>query len=257
LVSLYRRKSFLAKELSADNLIKIKKCVALHFALLAAVNSQVLTGFALEMESHYRYVYYIFLTVAILIIFEITRKRFRFNLLKIESSNLIYILFFIVYLVYLSLQFESVRPQQTFKSQIIKQVNENKNIKSLLIRDSSDLYVLRSQFIYLTNVYLYWGPGAEFSKISNGEILKRKTCSQSSLLSYNQFLRSDLSALPRNLINETKRVERLNKFLKYIGFRVNTTPINFLFENEYKLYLEYAQECSAADFEFRADLVLD
>lgn len=246
--------------LSVATMIKIKKNNLLLFALLIAVNSQVLTGISLEMESHFKLIWNVLCGLSILNLCLIILEIFRLSPLIYLGNNLIHIILILGVLIYLVPQFEVVKVKDTTQSRVFENIKSDKNIKTILIKDSSETYELRNQFIYLTDVYLYWGKGAEFSKISDTEISRRFTCTQTKILSESEFLDSFFASPPRNLINMNQKEERWRKFLNKLG--LESSMKNELMQTysytlvDYKTYLEHVSECSTENLKFRADKIL-
>ena len=76
-------------------------------------------------------------------------------------------------------------------------------------------------------------------------------------MDYKEFLKSEIAAPSRQIVNSIMQIESYNRFLRLFG--VERTNLNFSNPSvdKYQIYVRKQQECSRGEFQFRVDKIID
>jgi hypothetical protein len=236
--------------------LSIKFILALGLSLLFALNSQVFTGIAVEMESHYRLIWYLYLGL----ILNLMCNYFLVQICKINLTHkfsLISLIIFFTVFIYSLNQFESVKHIHTERSEIIESIYKNHEIKSVLIKTDSKYFDFSDEIILLTNSYLYWDGSGIFSRMSNQDIISRFACTNSKRLSYDGFKSTRVAGPTRQQINSQMKAEQYQKILDFFGIKEEKKYLHKDFYQEYKIYVKTHQDCVQEKFQFRVDKIIE
>lgn len=236
--------------------IKIKLFFSLNLALLISLNSQIFTGIAVEMESHYRIVWYVILGLILYIpttfIFKFARDVKYYKYLDTLS---VYILFILI--VFLGNQFEKIQLNTSDRSFLISDIKYDRNIKSILIKKDSKFADLNDEIILLTDKYLYWDPAGALSRINQSDIISRFACTQTRIITYDEFLKSEIASPSRQIVNSIMKEEKYHKFLNLFGINRRPTTHKSFGKNEYDYYVKKQKNCLIGNYQFRADKTIE
>jgi hypothetical protein len=236
--------------------LSIKLILALNVSLLLALNSQIFTGIAIEMESHFRLIWYLYLGLILNVICNYFLNQVtKINL--IEKYSIISLILFPMVILFSLNQFKSVKFFQTDRSEIIQSINKDREIKSVLIKTDSKYFNLSDEIILLTNSYLYWEPSGAFSRMSRQDIIGRFACTQSKELTYAEFITMGVAGPTRQEINSKMKELKYKKFLDIVGIKQQQ---QIYFSNDlsadYKLFVKIQKDCIQEKFQFRVDKII-
>lgn len=235
--------------------IKTRFYLVYGLALLFAVNSQVLTGKAYEMESHYILVWRIFFGIILseIVLLLINRVRPSHTKSIFVANSLMIILAFQL-LFYIS-QFRNVQTFTSPATNLLEELNLKK-YKVVLIRNDSKLNAIDDDIIYHTNSYLYWHPYIVASEITQRNISARFACSQSRLLSFEEYKSQEGSLYFHQYANDRLKSEQLNKFLSLFGLKFKPFSYSKLLATDYNFYVQEQSFCLNGKFKFRVDKII-
>jgi hypothetical protein len=240
---------------SRDNTVKIRFYLAYGLALVLAVNSQVLTGKAYEMESHYILAWKILLGVILseLVLIVINRV----NLIH-TKSNLISNLLMITLafqLIFCISQFKNIQTFTSPATNLLEELNL-KSYKVVLIKNDSKLSGVDDDIIYHTNSYLYWHPYIVASKITQRNISARFACSRSSHLSFEEYKSQEGELYFHQYANDKLKSEQLDKYLSVFGLNFKPFSYDKFLATDYDFYLQEQDFCLNGKFKFRVDKIV-
>ena len=235
--------------------VKTKLFFSLNLALLISLNSQIFTGIAVEMESHYRIVWYVLLGLILCIpttfIFKFARN-FRYY----KYLDTINICMLVISIIFLGNQFEKIQLNTSEQSFLISNIKDDREIKSILIKKDSKFVDLNDEIILLTDKYLYWDPRGAFSRINRSDIISRFACTQSRIITYDEFLKSEIAGPSRQVVNSIMKEEKYHKFLNLFGINRKPTIYKSFGKKEYAHYVKKQEICLKEIYQFRVDKVI-
>jgi hypothetical protein len=235
--------------------VKIKLFFSLNLALLISLNSQIFTGIAVEMESHYKLVWYVVLGV-----FFCIPTTFISNKLKNSKHNkylhIINTFMLCIIIVFLGTRFEKIQLNSSERSILINNIQYDKSIKSVLIKKDSKFADLSDEIILLTDKYLYWEPNGVFSRINQNDIISRFSCTQTRIITYEEFLKSEIASPSRGVMNSMMKEERYRKFFNLFGINRKPSIHKSFGKNEYSHYVKKQIDCLTDNYQFRVDKVI-
>ena len=240
---------------SHDTTVKTKFYLAYGLALVLAVNSQVLTGKAYEMESHYILAWKILLGMILSELVIIVINRVNLNHAK---SNLILNVLMMILAIQLTFSISEFKTIQTFTSpatNLLEELNL-KSYKVVLIKNDSKLSGVDDDIIYHTNSYLYWHPYIVASKITQRNISARFACSQSSRLSFEEYKSQEGGLYFHQYANDKLKSEQLNKYLSVFGLNFKPFSYDKFLATDYDFYLQEQDFCLNGKFKFRVDKIV-
>ena len=235
--------------------VKIKLFFSLNLALLISLNSQIFTGVAVEMESHYRLLWYVVLGVLFCIL-----STFIFNKLR-NSKHYRYLhtintIMLCILIIFLGTQFERIQLNRSERSILINNINYDKKIKSILIKKDSKFADLSDEIILLTDKYLYWEPSGVFSRINQKDIISRFSCTQTKISTYEEFLESEIAGPSRAVVNSIMKEKKYQELLNLFGIHRKPTIYKSFGKNEYDHYVKKQIDCLTENYQFRVDKVI-
>jgi hypothetical protein len=236
--------------------VKIKLFFSLILALLISLNSQIFTGIAAEMESHYRLVWYVVLGVIFCIPTTFITNKLN-NSIHNKYLYTINTFFLIIMIIFLGTQFEKIQLNRSERSILIDDIKYDKKIKSVLIKKDSKFADLSDEIILLTDKYLYWEPNGVFSRINQNDIISRFSCTQTKIITYEEFLKSEIASPSRQVMNSILKEEKYHKFLKSFGIYREPTIHKSFGKNDYLYYVKKQKNCLTDNYEFRVDKVIE
>lgn len=246
-------KKFIIKN---NSVLPTKVYLVLNSSLLIALNSQIFTGIALEMEAHFLLVWYVLLGLNSCALLNYILEAYqKVKWIKIaEKLSFISIIFVVI--IYAN-QFNKVQLNSSERTYLLEEISNKNNIESVLIKANSEFSDLSDEVIALTDSYLYWEPFGKFSKMSKEDIISRFACTNVHLMDYKEFLKSEIAAPSRQIVNSIMQIESYNRFLRLFG--VERTNLNFSNPSvdKYQIYVRKQQECSRGEFQFRVDKIID
>jgi len=254
---LYLNKGRIQYQIKPSTIRGLKIFYTLIFSLLISVNSQIFTGITAEMESHFRIIWEIFLSISVLGLYSIFKSFTSFKPKIYFSIKFIFLSILVFMLVQFHAQFRTIEFENTYRSNVIKQINSDPRINVVVVKNDSQFFDAQDQIIIQTDAYLYWHSGGKFSKISKPEILSRFACIHSGKLTYREFLKAEVPVFDRRTINANMKNEKLKKFLSFLRIKTNEATISNNLINDYILYLKYSEKCKNGVYEFQSDLVID
>jgi len=235
--------------------VKTKLFFGLNLALLISLNSQIFTGIAVEMESHYRIVWYVILGLILYIpttfIFKFARDFKYYKYLDTLSVCTLFIL-----IIFLGNQFEKIQLNTSERSFLISNIKYDRDIKSILIKKDSKFADLNDEIILLTDKYLYWDPAGALSRINQSDIISRFACTQTRIITYDEFLKSEIASPSRQVVNSIMKEEKYHKFLNLFGINRKSTNHKSFGKNEYAYYVKKQKDCFNDIYQFRVDKVI-
>jgi hypothetical protein len=235
--------------------VKIKLFFSLNLALLISLNSQIFTGIAVEMESHYRLVWYVVLGV----FFCIPATFITNKLNNITHNKYLYTIntfVLCIMIVFLGTQFEKIQLNRSERSILIDDIKYDKKIKSVLIKKDSKFADLSDEIILLTDKYLYWEPNGVFSRINQNDIISRFSCTQTRVITYEEFLKSEIANPSRAVVNSIMKEEKYRKLLNLFGIHHKPTIHKSFGKKEYEHYVKKQIDCLTDSYQFRVDKVI-
>ena len=235
--------------------VNTKLFFSLNLALLISLNSQILTGIAVEMESHYRMVWYVVLGVFFCILTTFIYKfvkNSRFH--KYLDTINISLLFLMI--IFIGNQFEKIQLNASERSILISNIKHDKEIKSILIKKDSKFADLNDDIILLTDKYLYWDPAGAFSRINQSDIISRFSCTQTRIITYEEFLKSEIASPSRQVVNSIMKEKKYHKFLNLFGIYRKPTIYKNFGKDEYAYYVKKQEDCLTDDYQFRVDKII-
>jgi len=236
--------------------LNIKLILALNLSLLFALNSQIFTGIAVEMESHYRLIWYLYLGLILNFICNYFLAQIcKINLTQKFSITSLFLFFMII--IFSLNQFKSVKYFQTERSEIIQSIYKEQKIKSVLIKTDSKYFNLSDEIILLTNSYLYWEPSGAFSRMSKQNIISRFACTRSKGLTYGEFISAGVAGPTRQEINSQMKAKQYKQFLDFFGIKKEKKYFDNTLNEEYKFYIKSQQDCIQKEFQFRVDKIIE
>jgi hypothetical protein len=235
--------------------LRIKFILALNVSLLFALNSQIFTGIASEMESHFRLIWYLYLGL----ILNLFCNYFFNQVIKInltQKYSIISLILFPTIILFSVNQFKSVKLFQTDRSEIIQSINKDREIRSVLVKTDSKYFNLSDEIILLTNSYLYWEPSGAFSRMSKQNIISRFACTQSKRLKYGEFIAMGVAGPTRQEINSKMKELQYKKFLDLFGVKQRQIYISNDLSEHYRLYVKTQKDCIQQKFQFSVDRII-
>ena len=240
---------------SRVNTVKTRFYLAYSLALVFAVNSQVLTGRAYEMESHYILVWKILLGMILseLVLIVISRV----NLMHAKSNLISNVLMLIlaIQLIFSISQFKNIQTFSSPATNLLEELNL-KSYKVVLIKNDSKLSGIDDDIIYHTNSYLYWHPYIVASKITQRNISARFACSQSIRLSFEEYKSQESGLYFHQYSNDKLKSEQLNKYSRLFGLKFKPFSYDKFLAADYNIYLQEQDFCFNGKFKFRVDKII-
>lgn len=256
-VTLYFYLNQSTKFLEVKNSVRsrIKVFVFLNLALLISVNSQVITGMALEMESHFRLIWLTYIALYMLFFIEILQIKMKNLFLFLKNLEKLGSFAICTLIILLISQFKPIPLVYSDRTKFIQYIQNDSQIKSVLIKTDSPFYNFRDQVILLTKAFLYWEPNGKFSTISEADIVSRFSCTQSKVLTFAEYSESELVSLSRQVINSNLKQKQINDFLSI--FRVPKKPLRqkFISNENYEKYIIEQKHCLEGTYKFRVDKI--
>ncbi len=236
---------------------RVKIYLILTISILGAVNSQVVTGKAFEMESHYTLIWrIIFATYLLEVLYFLYNLNFlllpHLNAYKVLISILVVVTFFNI------LQFKKIRTYESESTKILSEIKSNPSIKSVLIMRNSKYSELENQIIYSTRAYLYWNRYIVGSKSSKQEIISRFACTQtlSPSLNYEEYKMLERQLYFSQFANSRLKNEKWNSFVKLFGYTSKNFSPKYNFYEDYKVFLQEKDFCSRNRFKYELNKII-
>jgi hypothetical protein len=161
-----------------------------------------------------------------------------------------------IIIVFLGSQFEKIQLNRSERSILINNIKDDKKIKSVLIKEDSKFADLSDEVILLTDKYLYWEPNGVFSRINQNDIISRFSCTQTRIITYEEFLKSEIASPSRGVMNSMMKEERYRKFFNLFGINRKPTIHKSFGKNEYSHYVKKQIDCLTDNYQFRVDKVI-
>jgi len=228
---------------------------SINLSLLLAINSQVFTGKAYEMESHFRL---LSLSLNLLILFCIF-----VSILKIWNLEKMYhvTLFIVLFTMTLS-RLAGNNPTLDLKNtrdleykRFLQLVDGEKRV--ILVRDDIG-YRLSELLIYTTDAKLYWHPYIAGSKASDVEVIERFACSRKEELSFEAFKLLEPEIYFHRFANTELKLSRAGKFIGFLksDLEVFQREKARILKRDYRRYITDYENCKSGDFKYKIDLVI-
>jgi len=234
---------------------RTKLFFSLNLALLISSNSQVFTGIAVEMESHYKIVWYVVLGVFFCIPTNFIFKFFKNSKYR-KYLDTITISMLSLMIILLGNQFGRIQLTISERSILISNIKYDKKVKSILIKKDSKFADLNDEIMLLTDKYLYWDPAGVLSRINQSDIISRFSCTQTRIITYEEFLKSEIASPSRQVVNSVMKEEKYHKFLNLFGIQRKPTIHKSFGQNEYAYYVKKQKNCLTDIYEFRVDKII-
>lgn len=250
-----RTKDLIRLENEVNNRVKIY--LILTLSILGAVNSQMVTGKAFEMEFHYTLIWrIIFATYLLEILYFLYSLNFlslsHLNAYKVLVSILVVVTFFNIF------QFKKIKTFESDSTRILSEIKSNPSIKSVLIMRDSKYSELENQIIYNTRAYLYWNRYIVGSKSSQQEIISRFACTQtlSPSLSYEEYKLLERQLYFSQFANSRLKNEKWNSFIKLFGYTSKNFSTEYNFYGDYQIFLQEKDFCSKNRFKYEVNKII-
>jgi len=231
--------------------------LTLVLSILFAVNSQVITGRAIPMESHFAHVWDVFWPL-----FSIGIVKFiiRFNNLRItypRTLDKISLVVLTLLIITSATKFDQISTYNSSNSDLLRDIRDNKQIQTVLIKNNSPVIGLAVDIIYHTDAFLYWSGYVSASRASQQEILHRFACMQNSTISFDEYIDRQADIYLNKFSNYKLQKEQLNKYLNFIG--VNVKPFFYRTQLilDYATYLDSRSQCEKGVLIYDADLIIE
>ena len=140
---------------------------------------------------------------------------------------------------------------------MISNIKYDRDIKSILIKKDSKFADLNDEIILLTDKYLYWDPAGALSRINQSDIISRFACTQTRIITYDEFLKSEIASPSRQVVNSIMKEEKYHKFLNLFGINRKPTTHKSFGKNEYDYYVKKQKNCLIGNYQFRADKIIE
>ena len=235
----------------------LKVYLTLVLSILFAVNSQVITGRAIPMESHFAHVWDVFWPL-----FSIGIVKFiiRFNNLRItypRHLDKISLVVLILLIVTSATKFDQISTYNSNNSDLLKDIRDNKQIQTVLIKNNSPMIGLAVDIIYHTDAFLYWSGYVSASRASQQEILHRFACMQNSTISFDEYIHREADIYFNKFSNYRLQREQLIKYLNFIGVSVKPFFYRTQLISDYATYLDSRSQCKKGILIYDADLIIE
>lgn len=235
----------------------LKVYLTLVLSILIAVNSQVVTGRAIPMESHFAHVWDVFWPL-----FSIGIVKFiiQFNNLRLTYTphvDKISMIVLIVSIVTTVTKFDQISTYNSYNSDLLRDIRDNKKITTVLIKNNSPAFSLGADIIYHTDAFLYWSGYVSASRASQQEILHRFACMQNSTISFDEYTDREGEIYLNKFSNYRLQREQLNKYLKFIGVSVKPFFYRTQLISDYATYLDSRSQCDKDILIYGADLIIE
>ena len=162
----------------------------------------------------------------------------------------------VISIIFLGNQFEKIQLNTSEQSFLISNIKDDREIKSILIKKDSKFVDLNDEIILLTDKYLYWDPRGAFSRINRSDIISRFACTQSRIITYDEFLKSEIAGPSRQVVNSIMKEEKYHKFLNLFGINRKPTIYKSFGKKEYAHYVKKQEICLKEIYQFRVDKVI-
>ena len=235
----------------------LKVYLILVLSILFAVNSQVITGRAIPMESHFAHVWDVFWPL-----FSIGIVKFiiRFNNLRISYPrhlDKISLIVLILLIVTSATKFDQISTYNSNNSDLLRDIRDNKQIQTVLIKNNSPMIGLAVDIIYHTDAFLYWSGYVSASRASQQEILHRFACMQNSTISFDEYIHREADIYFNKFSNYRLQREQLIKYLNFIGVSVKPFFYRTQLISDYATYLDSRSQCKKGILIYDADLIIE
>ena len=235
----------------------LKVYLALVLSILVAVNSQVITGRAIPMESHFAHVWNVFWP---LFFIGIIKFIIRFNNLRITYPSYVDKLFLVVLVLTILTtltKFDQISTSNSYNSELLRDIRDNKQIQTVLIKNNSPVIGLAVDIIYHTDAFLYWSGYVTASRASQQEILHRFACMQNATINFDEYINREGDIYLNKFSNYRLQREQLNKYLKFIGVSIKPYFYRTQLISDYKTYLDARSKCKNGVLIYDADLIIE
>ena len=235
----------------------LKVYLTLVLSILFAVNSQVITGRAIPMESHFAHVWDVFWPlfsigiVKFIILFNNLRITYPRHLDKISLVVLILLI------VTSATKFDQISTYNSNNSDLLRDIRDNKQIQTVLIKNNSPMIGLAVDIIYHTDAFLYWSGYVSASRASQQEILHRFACMQNSTISFDEYIHREADIYFNKFSNYRLQREQLIKYLNFIGVSVKPFFYRTQLISDYATYLDSRSQCKKGILIYDADLIIE
>lgn len=235
----------------------LKVYLTLVLSILFAVNSQVITGRAIPMESHFAHVWDVFWPL-----FSIGIVKFiiRFNNLRItypRHLDKISLVVLILLIVTSATKFDQISTYNSNNSDLLRDIRDNKQIQTVLIKNNSPMIGLAVDIIYHTDAFLYWSGYVSASRASQQEVLHRFACMQNSTISFDEYIHREADIYFNKFSNYRLQREQLIKYLNFIGVSVKPFFYRTQLISDYATYLDSRSQCKKGILIYDADLIIE
>ena len=228
---------------------------SINLSLLLAINSQVFTGKAYEMESHFRL---LSLSLNLLVL-----SCLSVGILKIWNLEKMYkvilsIVSFSMVLLHVTGNNSALGLSNIGDSEYTKflQVVDGKKLVILVQDDTA--YRLSELLIYTTDAKLYWHPYIAGSKASDAEVINRFACSRKEELLFDSFKLLEPEIYFHRFANEELKLSRAGKFIRSLksDLKVFQREKTRVLKRDYRRYITDYEKCNSGEFKYKIDLVV-
>jgi hypothetical protein len=235
----------------------LKVYLTLVLSILIAVNSQVITGRAIPMESHFAHVWDVSWPL-----FSIGIVKFIIRLNNIGFTyprhiDKISVMILVLSLVTTITKFDQISTYNSYNSDLLRDIRDNKKITTVLIKNNSPVFSLGVDIIYHTDAFLYWSGYVSASRASQQEIIHRFACMQNSTISFNEYSDREGEIYLNKFSNYRLQREQLNKYLNFVGVNVKPFFYRTQLTSDYATYLDSRSQCEKGVLIYAADLIIE
>ena len=254
LLTISKSRKFISK---TNQRYELKVYLTLVLSILVAVNSQVITGRAIPMASHFAHVWNVFWPLFSL---GIIKFIIRFNNLRttyprhIDKISLLVLILSIVTTV---TKFDQVSTYNSYNSDLLRDIRDDKKISTVLIKNNSSVFSLGDDVIYHTDAFLYWSSYVSASRASQQEILHRFACMNNSTISFDTYIDREGEIYLNKFSNYRLQREQINKYLNFIGVSVKPFVYRNQLISDYATYLNSRSQCKKGVLIYDADLIIE
>lgn len=224
-----------------------------NVALLLAINSQVITGKAYEMESHFRLLAYTLnlLGFTLLILMSFTNKK---------KAKLVLCSFVILLTAANILSiFSSQKILNSRESQLVKILNRVDGESRVVLVRNDDGFRLSELLIYTTDAKLYWHPYITLSRADDVEVIQRFACARKDKLTFEEFQQLESEIYFHRFANDELKLSRASSFFKFLMddfSRFQEEKMKIL-KRDYESYLAEYEKCQLGVYPYQLDLIVD
>ena len=154
-------------------------------------------------------------------------------------------------------KFDQISTYNSNNSDLLKDIRDNKQIQTVLIKNNSPMIGLAVDIIYHTDAFLYWSGYVSASRASQQEILHRFACMQNSTISFDEYIHREADIYLNKFSNYRLQREQLIKYLNFIGVSVKPFFYRTQLISDYATYLDSRSQCKKGILIYDADLIIE